>query len=170
MASNMFCSTRVAHLSHAMNIAKVSIELRTSASNRSIRFSREADLETSLSRKDMELCRQLQLSDSVPALPQGSRDSGSDVELTVPCPSAFIAKAISPCAVWGLSQDSKSAALSVANKLGSDVKDVSAVDNSESWLSGATVVLRLLAEKDDSLVVKSTEAIGGVSQVGLGHL
>lgn len=167
----MFCSTRAAQVSHAMNIAKVSIELRTSASKRSIRFSREADLETSLSRKDMEPSRQQQLSDSVRVLPQGSRDSDSDVEPTVWCPSAFIAQSMSPCAVLSPSQDSTSPALSVADGLSSDVKDVSADglsedvkdasadDCSRSWPGGATVALRFLAESDDSLVVRSTAAI-----------
>lgn len=99
MASNVFCSTRAAHLSHAMSIAKVSIELRRSASNRSIRFSREADLEASLSRNDMELSRQRHVSDSVLVLAQGSEDSGSDVKPTVPTSSALVAQAMSPCAV-----------------------------------------------------------------------
>jgi hypothetical protein len=82
-----------------MNIANVSIELRTSASNRSIRFSREADLEVSLSRKDIELSKQPQLSGSALAVPQGLRQSDSVVDPAEWCPSAFIAQAMSSCTV-----------------------------------------------------------------------
>ena len=134
-----------------------------------MRSSRDADLEARRSRKEMEFSRQRQPSDSVRFLCQGSRDRGCDVEPTVSCPSVYIAQAMSPCVVWGPSQDFKSPALSVAVRLSRDVKDVSAVDTFGSWLGDATVALGLLAGNGDSPVVRSTLTVRDVNQLGLGY-
>lgn len=69
---------------------------------------------------------------------------------------------MSICAVSGSSsQDSKSPAVSVADRLSSDV---SAVDSSSSCLGvAAAVALPLPTEKDDSLLVRPTVAARSVS-------
>jgi hypothetical protein len=108
----------------------------------------------------------VQLSDSLRVLPQGSRVSGSDVASTIPWSPAFNAQEMLPHAARGPCRDSKSHALSVVDRLRSDVKDASAADNSGSWLGGTATVLRLV-ENGDSLIVRSAAAVQSVSSVSL---
>lgn len=54
--------------------------------------------------------------------------------------------------------------------MSSDVEDVSGINGSESWPDDTAMELRVLGEVNDSLAVRSTQAIGGVTQVSLGHL
>jgi hypothetical protein len=52
----------------------------------------------------------------------------------------------------------------------SDVQDVSGINGSDSWPDDTAVKLRVPGEVNDSLAVRLTPAIGGVTQVSLGRL
>lgn len=131
MASSKFRSTRVPQFLHAMKVASVSIELRKSVSSMSIRFCREAELDTSFSRKVINFTRQLQLAVSLRSVSQGC-DIG-DTEACCP-PQATV-----------------SSASLVADALSNDVKNGSVVDNSGSVLGGVTIVPKLLVDMEDLL-------------------